>query len=88
MARPLRLPTTARGERIYAIGDVHGRLDLFVRLVALIRQDAETRPRPRRTRILLIGDLIDPDPRPNWSSGCGRCRPAAWTSSCSRAITS
>jgi serine/threonine protein phosphatase 1 len=62
MARPLRLPTTARGERIYAIGDVHGRLDLFVRLVALIRQDAETRPPPRRTRILLIGDLIDRGP--------------------------
>lgn len=62
MTSPLRPPTTARGERIYAIGDVHGRLDLFVQLVALIRQDAEGRPAPRRTRILLIGDIVDRGP--------------------------
>ena len=49
------------GERIYAIGDVHGRLDLFERLIAIIMQDNEARP-PARVQIVLLGDLIDRGP--------------------------
>ena len=51
----------AAGERIYAIGDIHGRLDLFTTLIDLIRHDIEQRD-PCRTRLLLIGDLIDRGP--------------------------
>ena len=51
----------AAGERIYAIGDIHGRLDLFTTLIDLIRHDVEQRA-VCRTRLLLIGDLIDRGP--------------------------
>lgn len=47
--------------RIYAVGDVHGRLDLLERLVELIRRDAADRP-PRPTRVILLGDFIDRGP--------------------------
>ena len=49
------------GERIYAIGDIHGRLDLFDRLLDLIREDDERRER-LDTRIILLGDLVDRGP--------------------------
>ena len=58
MAEP-RLP---RGERIYAIGDIHGRFDLFERLIGLIREDNAAR-RNAHVRIILLGDLIDRGPR-------------------------
>ncbi len=51
-------PVTANGERVYAIGDVHGRLDLFRILIRQIEADVSTRGR-RSTRIVLLGDLID-----------------------------
>lgn len=47
-----------QGERVYAIGDIHGRLDLFERLIAAVRADDAARP-PARTRLVLLGDLID-----------------------------
>ena len=49
------------GERIYAIGDVHGRQDLFERLIALIDADARSR-RTLRSRIIVLGDVIDRGP--------------------------
>jgi serine/threonine protein phosphatase 1 len=61
MARPNRPPRIAPRQRIYAIGDVHGRFDLFVRLVALIREDSERRE-PVPTTLVLIGDLVDRGP--------------------------
>lgn len=45
-------------ERIYAIGDVHGRLDLFARLIARIGRDHEGRS-PGAAKIILLGDIID-----------------------------
>jgi serine/threonine protein phosphatase 1 len=48
-------------ERIYAIGDVHGRFDLLERLVGIIRRDVAAR-RPAPSRIILLGDLIDRGP--------------------------
>ena len=50
------------GERIYAIGDVHGRLDLLERLLAQIRIDSARR-RGARTKVILLGDLIDRGPQ-------------------------
>jgi serine/threonine protein phosphatase 1 len=46
------------GNRVYAIGDVHGRLDLLEELVALIRSDNAGRS-PAEVWIILLGDLID-----------------------------
>ena len=50
------------GWRIYAIGDVHGRLDLLDRLLAYIRADDRARSRSH-TVVLFLGDLIDRGPQ-------------------------
>ena len=55
---PRRLPP---GERVYAIGDIHGRLDLFERLLGMIRRDNATRT-PAHVQLVLLGDLIDRGP--------------------------
>ena len=44
------------GERIYAIGDVHGRLDLLADLLGMIRRDQAGRPEAR-VRVILLGDV-------------------------------
>src|SRR5688572_19637816 len=54
-------PKGAPGARAYAIGDIHGRLDLLDELLAHIAADAESRP-PRRTFLIFLGDLIDRGP--------------------------
>lgn len=50
------------GQRIYAIGDIHGRLDLFEALMTRIEADDETRPQAE-TLLLFLGDLIDRGPQ-------------------------
>lgn len=52
-------PAVDAGERIYAIGDVHGRFDLLDALIETIRRDAGTRSTARRLRIVFLGDFID-----------------------------
>ena len=47
--------------RVYAIGDVHGRLDLLRRLHDTIRQEIE-RDRPADWRIVHLGDYVDRGP--------------------------
>jgi serine/threonine protein phosphatase 1 len=54
-------PRTPRGRRAYAIGDVHGRLDLLNQMLATIERDVERRPK-RKTALILLGDLIDRGP--------------------------
>ncbi|MGH7008739.1 MAG: metallophosphoesterase family protein [Stellaceae bacterium] len=54
-------PAVPAGSRIYAIGDVHGRLDLLTRLHALITADAADAPVQRRV-IVYLGDYIDRGP--------------------------
>lgn len=49
------------GERAYAIGDIHGRLDLFTALILAIEADTDSRG-SKRTTIILLGDLIDRGP--------------------------
>lgn len=49
------------GERVYAIGDIHGRDDLFARLIELIRADNAERG-PARVTLVLLGDLVDRGP--------------------------
>jgi len=52
---------TPPGTRIYAIGDIHGRLDLLLRLHELIAADAARSPAQRRV-LVYIGDYIDRGP--------------------------
>lgn len=54
-------PTGTAGKRAYAIGDVHGRLDLLNDLLAQIEQDNATRS-VKETVIVFLGDLIDRGP--------------------------
>lgn len=50
-----------RGRRAYAIGDVHGRLDLLERLLSRIEEETEDRSKTK-TNIIFLGDLIDRGP--------------------------
>lgn len=54
-------PAIPAGERVYAVGDVHGRLDLFEELINRIEADDATRPLAETT-IVLLGDLVDRGP--------------------------
>lgn len=54
-------PRGPRGCRVYAIGDVHGRLDLLTGLLAQIEDDAAGRP-AARTLVVFLGDLVDRGP--------------------------
>lgn len=56
-----QLPRTPRGYRAYAVGDVHGRIDLLEQLLAAIDEDVRRRP-PRKTLLIFLGDLIDRGP--------------------------
>lgn len=63
---PSEAPSLPRGERVYAIGDIHGRLDLLVQLAwAIERDDAErsvAAGRKADTTIVFLGDLVDRGP--------------------------
>lgn len=54
-------PRGKEGARAYAVGDVHGRLDLLETLLAKIDEDNAGRP-PKKTYIVFLGDLIDRGP--------------------------
>ncbi len=49
------------GQRIYAIGDIHGRLDVFMAIMAAIESDDSARG-PAQTTVILLGDLVDRGP--------------------------
>jgi Calcineurin-like phosphoesterase len=54
--------TTARiadGLAVYAIGDIHGRLDLLTALLAQVAADAERHPADQRRLLVFLGDYID-----------------------------
>lgn len=59
--RPARksAPSTETGERVYVIGDVHGRLDLLRDLLAKVEEHAGALPPNDATHVILLGDLID-----------------------------
>lgn len=54
-------PVGAKGYRAYAIGDIHGRLDLLEELLAKIHAELQHHP-ARRTLLIFVGDLIDRGP--------------------------
>ncbi len=58
---PARRPAVPEGRRYYAIGDIHGRLDLFEALIAAIEAEIDAAPALDH-RIVLLGDLVDRGP--------------------------
>ena len=56
--RRFKPPSTAPGERVYAVGDLHGRLDLLQGLLTQLELDAQGRE-PASTTLLFLGDVID-----------------------------
>ena len=52
------LPTVPEGTRVYAVGDIHGRVDLLSRLKQFVHEDAYARQAPRNV-IVYVGDYID-----------------------------
>ncbi len=54
-------PAVAAGRRVYAVGDIHGRLDLFHAITDAIDTDDRARGEANTTCILL-GDLVDRGP--------------------------
>lgn len=56
------MPATAEGERIYAIGDIHGRLDLMKDLLDRIERHSAKLPSARSVHIVVLGDMIDRGP--------------------------
>ncbi|MET0137529.1 MAG: metallophosphoesterase family protein [Sphingobium sp.] len=57
------MPDTGEGVRVYAIGDVHGRLDLLKSLLEQIVTDSGKRGAVDRLRLVMLGDLIDRGPQ-------------------------
>lgn len=51
-------PEIPAGQRVYAIGDIHGRLDLFEEMLAKIEVDDAARDYAE-THLILLGDLVD-----------------------------
>lgn len=57
-AAPAKLPAIPDGERVYAIGDVHGCADEFERLIEAIAEDHRKRG-PAKQTVILLGDLMN-----------------------------
>lgn len=54
-------PRIPEGRRVYAIGDIHGRDDLFAQLLDRIANDSNSRD-AAEVSIILLGDLVDRGP--------------------------
>jgi serine/threonine protein phosphatase 1 len=50
-------PSVPEGQRLYAIGDIHGCLDLLKKLLAKIEEDRKTTSHP--SRLIFLGDYVD-----------------------------
>ena len=60
-ATALAEPSVGDGRRYYAIGDIHGRLDLFDQLLDRIIDDSKARGEAE-SHLILLGDLVDRGP--------------------------
>jgi serine/threonine protein phosphatase 1 len=54
-------PAVPAGQRVYAVGDIHGRLDLLEALIEAIEID-DGEAAPARSTVILLGDLVDRGP--------------------------
>jgi serine/threonine protein phosphatase 1 len=55
-------PRTEPGDRIYAIGDIHGRHDLLRQLLDEIGEHSSMLPKPGALHLVFLGDLVDRGP--------------------------
>jgi serine/threonine protein phosphatase 1 len=55
-------PALPEGQLLYAVGDIHGRLDLMRVLLARIEEDARTRSHAKRRSLVFLGDYVDRGP--------------------------
>jgi serine/threonine protein phosphatase 1 len=55
-------PALPNGQLLYAVGDIHGRLDLLRNLLQLIEDDAHARSRATRRTLVFLGDYVDRGP--------------------------
>ena len=63
-SRPGAKPALAaipEGQRVYAVGDIHGRADLLDTLIAQIEADDRDRG-PAETTLIFLGDIVDRGP--------------------------
>lgn len=58
---PAALSRVPDGQRVYAIGDIHGRDDLFAQLLEKVEADTAARGKAFTT-LILLGDLVDRGP--------------------------
>lgn len=58
---PVKAPQVPAGTRYYAIGDIHGRLDLYEAMIAAIEGEISATPHCDH-RVVLLGDLVDRGP--------------------------
>ena len=57
-----RAPSLPEGLRVYAIGDIHGRLDLLETLARRIEADLRDAPTLTLTVTIFLGDYVDRGP--------------------------
>ena len=55
----LSVPSAPEGQRIYAVGDIHGRLDLLEKLHQSISEHANKGPAEITKTIVYLGDYVD-----------------------------
>jgi len=56
------VPALPKGQLLYAVGDIHGRLDLLRDLLQLIEDDAHARSDASRRTLVFLGDYVDRGP--------------------------
>lgn len=57
------MPSVDSGDRVYAIGDIHGRFDLLQRILEKIGEHSAALPPPRKLHLVFLGDIIDRGPQ-------------------------
>jgi serine/threonine protein phosphatase 1 len=55
-------PSLPHGQLLYAVGDIHGRLDLLEALLQLIAQGARASESARQKTLVFVGDYVDRGP--------------------------
>ncbi len=59
VAKKVWTPRAPAGAAVYAIGDIHGRVDLLDQILGQIAADARVAPGVVRPSLVLLGDYID-----------------------------
>lgn len=52
-------PSVDEAECVYAVGDIHGRIDLLDQLIEQILADVNSRDDGRQSRLVFLGDYVD-----------------------------